>query len=1019
MDIVSLFFLLLLKKKQFFREICVLFLLTFLFFSAHPQSLNGGPIERSIKQAEFYRYNSPKKDSAAYYYVKTAQLFQKKQAWEQTVKQYLNAIFMLRLNQGFSLRFSHIQTCKKIAEAHLAADHPLLGDIYALLSMHYSLVLELDQMKLFGQKAMKIFQALPLPYSIDRHYAMGSILTDLERDEEAIVHLNYVLQIADTLLPINESDVRKVGALDHLGRIYHRKGDFKGSIRTLDQLKAWAVARKQEAFFEVLHMNYGANYEQLGDWERALEHYRLCRPSRVRSLALSNLFQFILQPDSAEQYLSEALTMGPGDGYQLELPEFEGQLYSDAGQFYYKQGKDSLGEFYFGLAESWLSSHTFPLVEAELWIRRAMLTFKDGREERTFRHIQKAINIFHLHGIKQHHDLALCYTLLGKIKASHHKWQDALNQYHQGIQALSFTPYTKDSLPSAIHVVSLHQYLDLLQEISKLGLASDSPQQQDLQRSYRSALMAMEVINAIRQHIRRTPSKEGWAKTAVSVCELGIEICHSLYTQTQSHHYLQQALVFSEQSKSILLHESLQRQHAMSFAGLPDSILQQEHNLQVNLQYYWQALQEKKQNQEEDSSILIYFQERAAFYQEAYHQFQEYLEKQFPNYHQIAYAQNIPAIDNIQKNMDEHSVILEYFYGDSSIYVITIGPSQTGFRRLDISQHYREQLEKILSMIHRLPNEFNFASLLPSLHSLYQWLIAPSFSDIEAAHRLLIIPDGQLGYLPFDILIKEPGTKVPDYLIRHYSISYANSIRFLKRKRAQDMNSEPFIGFGPSYSGELYLPYTKEEVKTIRKILGGKAFVGQHSIESTFRQHAPFANILHLATHGFPNTEDPLSSYLLFQKDSLSSGDEGKLHAFELYHMELSAQLTVLSACHTGYGPIARGEGIQSLALAFQYAGCPSVVMSLWETNGLIAKDLMPMFYRNLTEGLPKDEALRQAKLNFLASSPDHLHDPRMWANFVLIGDSTPLNEPDDSGWMWWLILGLGIFFLVYFSRRR
>ena len=98
-----------------------------------------------------------------------------------------------------------------------------------------------------------------------------------------------------------------------------------------------------------------------------------------------------------------------------------------------------------------------------------------------------------------------------------------------------------------------------------------------------------------------------------------------------------------------------------------------------------------------------------------------------------------------------------------------------------------------------------------------------------------------------------------------------------------------------------------------------------------------------------------------------------------------------MSACETGIGKIARGEGIISLARAFKYAGCRNIVMSLWKANDKTTSGIMYDFCKNLKKGMPKDEALQRAKLKYLESS-DHSH-PFYWATFVLIGDNLPVEK--------------------------
>ena len=81
-----------------------------------------------------------------------------------------------------------------------------------------------------------------------------------------------------------------------------------------------------------------------------------------------------------------------------------------------------------------------------------------------------------------------------------------------------------------------------------------------------------------------------------------------------------------------------------------------------------------------------------------------------------------------------------------------------------------------------------------------------------------------------------------------------------------------------------------------------------------------------------------------------------------------------------------------SLAYGFAYAGCPSIVMSQWLVNDYTTKEIMLSFYKYLEDGFSKDEALRQAKLDFLSNADPEMAHPGYWAPFVLIGDNEPLS---------------------------
>ncbi|MEL6675009.1 MAG: CHAT domain-containing protein, partial [Bacteroidota bacterium] len=144
---------------------------------------------------------------------------------------------------------------------------------------------------------------------------------------------------------------------------------------------------------------------------------------------------------------------------------------------------------------------------------------------------------------------------------------------------------------------------------------------------------------------------------------------------------------------------------------------------------------------------------------------------------------------------------------------------------------------------------------------------------------------------------------------------------------------------------------------------------------------------------------------LVFSPDT--TDHQNLLHAYEIFDLPLVADLAVLSACHSGEGPWENGEGYMSLSRAFRYAGCPNIVMSLWQAEDAASQQIMREFYAHLSQGMAKHEALRQAKLNYLAHG--HLTHPFFWAGYVMVGDAQAL--PQTFAWEQWA-LGLGMLLL-------
>jgi CHAT domain-containing protein len=257
-------------------------------------------------------------------------------------------------------------------------------------------------------------------------------------------------------------------------------------------------------------------------------------------------------------------------------------------------------------------------------------------------------------------------------------------------------------------------------------------------------------------------------------------------------------------------------------------------------------------------------------------------------------------------------------------------------------------------------------------------------------------------------------------------------------EKSQKKKSKHYIAFAPSFdnntdndqlasldtfrSSLIPLSYTVQEVENISRFATGIAYSGQDADEHTFKNHASEYQIIHLATHAQIDDQNPDLSKLVFS-NSNDSLEDGYLHISEIYNMELDAELAVLSACNTGYGKLVRGEGLMSLARGFAYAGCPSIVMSLWRANDQSTATIMGYFYESMSEGFSKDDALRQAKLKYLESSPGATKKhPYFWAPFVVIGNPDSIEVANKSGFRWWLFLipvGLSVLWFIVRSISR
>lgn len=183
--------------------------------------------------------------------------------------------------------------------------------------------------------------------------------------------------------------------------------------------------------------------------------------------------------------------------------------------------------------------------------------------------------------------------------------------------------------------------------------------------------------------------------------------------------------------------------------------------------------------------------------------------------------------------------------------------------------------------------------------------------------------------------------------------------------------------------------------------------------------------ILHFATHGYLDSEHPESSgIVLTLVDRNGAPMNGLMPLYDIYNLDLAAELTVLSACQTALGKDVKGEGFVGLTHSFIAAGSKSVVASLWKVDDRATAALMTEFYNALLrEGMPTAAALRAAKLKMMQDK--RWNAPYYWAGFVLQGEYTnriTVQRESSFGIPLLVLLSLGIsagLILLYRRRRR
>ena len=273
------------------------------------------------------------------------------------------------------------------------------------------------------------------------------------------------------------------------------------------------------------------------------------------------------------------------------------------------------------------------------------------------------------------------------------------------------------------------------------------------------------------------------------------------------------------------------------------------------------------------------------------------------------------------------------------------------------------------------------------LRRLHQYLIGPleSAGLLRGVRALLIAPHAELHYLPFAALLES--TRPDHYLVERYLITYVPSASVLVRLRERVTDPAPagVLAFAPR---AMLLPGSATEVAAIGRIFGSRArvLVGSAASELAFRELAPSQGIVHLATFGVLNKDNPLFSFVELAPHG---DDDGRLEVHEVFGLTLRSQLVVLSACRTALGAgalgdVPEGDDWVGLVRAFLYAGAGNVMATLWPVEDRSTAQLVEKFYTDLAAGRPAAEALAEAQ-RAIMSNPVTSH-PFYWAGFTMSG---------------------------------
>jgi CHAT domain-containing protein len=627
-------------------------------------------------------------------------------------------------------------------------------------------------------------------------------------------------------------------------------------------------------------------------------------------------------------------------------------------------------------------------------------------------------------------EIAKEYCALGNLRLLQHRNMEALADFHSALRCVlpGFTSANPDELPKASMFMSENTIMEALEGkalcFEALGRLEKALECYELLPAAAALLLATHAYESS----SLLTLKEGRASF-----DKAVDIAWQLHQKTGQQGYAGRAFALTEQARAILLLQSIAK--ARHDFSLPPEIRRQEQELSAKIAWYEEQIA-TEMLKDADAAQLNRLRGELSRLKEAEQGFQEELRRKFPDYAGLSTQLQFLSVGDVSRLLRDKQALLAYYLTDSAAYVFYFNKKGAfSMRKTNLPSQFRDQVLRYFTfMASNNENEADRKWYLEQSFAWYRLLMQPEIDhDPGMPESLLVIPDDALTFIPFDVLLLRsvsPDTPWRDlpFLLEKYSVGYAYSATLwdMQQKISADHRSKPapkysFAGFAPSYGANapagntrsVHIPdsliydikSTQTELQKVHALMGGQAFPGPASSEQQFKQIAPDCGILLLAMHGLANDEFPELSCLLFGRPKGDSVNNDVLFANELQIMRLQADLAVLSACHTGFGKLHKGEGVYSLARAFAVAGVPSTVMSMWRLHESTAPDLTEAFFKYLKAGKTKEEALRLAKLDFIKADAHYeMTHPFYWAGVTVSGDMCPLGS--SIGWLYWLLGG-------------
>ena len=479
----------------------------------------------------------------------------------------------------------------------------------------------------------------------------------------------------------------------------------------------------------------------------------------------------------------------------------------------------------------------------------------------------------------------------GDKKVEKGEFVDGLNFYQQAIIQFDISFTEKNIYKNPNQFSGIFSYINLFNTLSSKAEAFEklfrvNREEKNLEAALDAFRSAFKLVDYVEKVYESDESRLFLNQIKYSAHAKPIDLCLELYESQKKINTWKKLIFFDQQNKASILSLNLQLQEIQKQGGASSEIIGKERSLKSAITRLSLGVSPAS-----DSSQVSQINKQISDLEIQLAGLQQNLNND-PKYSQLQLADLIPSIRDLQnKILDHKTALISYHLSESELLTLVITTKGLNYFKQTINEDFYKNIQSYLKYLHNVGGEENFGGNVVSRY-LYTSLIKPVLPYIRRCDRLIIIPDDELNYVPFEALKDEND----HYLLESFSVQYQYSTALLNVKTAsENILQHKILAFAPFTAGSTnnfeILKYSKMEVEN----LDGRIFMGKDATKQNFLNTVNHYEMIHLATHATVNDLFPLQSFISFYPADYDTSS--RLYAREIYNLRIGFDTTGYFEC--------------------------------------------------------------------------------------------------------------------------